>query len=49
MAENGLTDCKSITRIGAAESPIPSSILLEKKMLPGTDDIINAIKSEGLI
>ena len=49
MVEVGLSEGKRVLRIGADESPIPSSTLLEKKMLPGTDDIINAIKSNGLI
>jgi pyruvate/2-oxoglutarate/acetoin dehydrogenase E1 component len=49
MAEKGLTEGKKIVRIGAEESPIPSSILLEKKMLPGISDITNAIRAEGLI
>jgi pyruvate/2-oxoglutarate/acetoin dehydrogenase E1 component len=49
MAENGLTDGKSIARIGAAESPIPSSRLLENKALPNKNDIIDKIKSTGII
>ena len=49
LAENRLTSGKTIVRVGADESPIPSSTLLEQKILPGKDDIINAIKSGGLI
>ena len=49
MAENRLTDGKSIIRIGADESPIPSSILLENKILPNKNDIFDKMKSTGLI
>ena len=49
MAESGLADGKSITRIGADESPIPSSTLLEQKILPGIDDVFHVIKSAGMI
>ena len=49
MAENGLADGKSIARIGAAELPIPSSILLENKILPSISQIIDEIISTGII
>ena len=49
VAEVGLAEGKMVLRIGADESPIPSSTLLEKKILPRMDDIINAIKSASLI
>ena len=49
MAENELANGKSITRIGADESPIPSSTLLEGKILPSKSDIIDEIKLKGII
>ena len=49
MAESRLIENKIISRIGAVESPIPSSAVLEKKTLPGIMDIINKIKSADII
>jgi len=49
MAENELANGKSIARIGADESPIPSSTLLEGKILPSKSDIIEKMKSTGII
>lgn len=49
MAEAGVADGKKIVRIGAEETPIPSSTLLEKKVLPSINKIISVIKKEGLI
>ena len=49
LVESGLAEGKGIQRIGATESPIPSSILLEKNILPGINDIMQVIKSEGII
>jgi len=49
LAENGLAGGKSIVRVGADESPIPSSTLLENKMLPSIGDIIDKIKSTEII
>ena len=49
MAEAGVGEGKKIVRIGAEETPIPSSTLLEKKVLPSIDKIISVIKKEGLI
>ena len=49
MAEAGVGEGKKIVRIGAEETPIPSSILLEKKVLPSINKIISVIKKEGLI
>ena len=49
MAENGLANAKSIARIGADESPIASSTLLENKILPNNGDIIEKIKLTGII
>ena len=49
MAEAGIGEGKKIVRIGAEETPIPSSTLLEKKVLPSIDKIISVIKKEGLI
>ena len=41
IAESGLAEGKSIARVGADESPIPSSTLLENKVLPSKNDIID--------
>ena len=49
IAESGLAEGKSIARVGADESPIPSSTLLEQKILPGIDDVFHVIKSAGMI
>ena len=49
IAESGLAEGKSIARVGADESPIPSSKLLEQKILPGIDDVFHVIKSAGMI
>jgi len=49
MAEAGIGEGKKIVRIGAEETPIPSSTFLEKKVLPSIDKIISVIKKEGLI
>jgi len=49
LAENRLTSGKTIVRVGADESPIPSSILLENQILPSMDDIINKIKTTEII
>jgi deoxyxylulose-5-phosphate synthase len=49
IAESGLAEGKSIARVGADESPIPSSTLLEQKILPGIEDVFHVIKSAGMI
>ena len=49
LAEKGLTQDRFIARIGADESPIPSSSYLESKILPNKSDIFNAIKGAGMI
>ena len=49
LSENGFAQNKQIIRVGAQEGPIPSSTLLEKKFLPSKDDVLNAIKSTGII
>ena len=49
MVESGLAEGKRITRIGAGESPIPPSTLIEKKIRPGIDDVFHVIKSAGMI
>ena len=49
IAESGLAEGKSIARVGADESPIPSSTLLEQKILPGINDVFHVIKSAGMI
>ena len=49
IAENKFAEGKSIVRVGADEIPIPSSILLEKNILPSIGNIIDEIKSNGII
>ena len=49
IAESGLAEGKSIAQVGADESPIPSSTLLEQKILPGIEDVFHVIKSAGMI
>ena len=49
LAEAGIGEGKKIVRIGAEESPIPSSTLLEKKVLPSVDNILRIIKTAGLV
>ena len=49
LVELNLCEDKKIARIGADIFPIPSSLNLENKVLPGLNDLINAIKSQGLI
>ena len=44
-----MAERKSIVRVGADESPIPSSKLLEKKILPGIDELIKIIKYEDCL
>ncbi|MBR5024273.1 MAG: alpha-ketoacid dehydrogenase subunit beta, partial [Victivallales bacterium] len=33
-----------VMRVGAADVPIPSSVDLEKMVLPQADDVVNAVK-----
>jgi pyruvate/2-oxoglutarate/acetoin dehydrogenase E1 component len=49
LAEAGMGEGKKIVRIGAEESPIPSSTLLEKKVLPSVDNILRIIETAGLV
>jgi len=49
MTENELVNGKRVIRIGADELPIPSSILLEEKILPSSNEILNEILSAGII
>ena len=49
LVELNLCDDKRVVRIGSSSFPIPSSINLEKNALPNLNDIIDIIRSEGLI
>ncbi len=49
LAEAGMGEGKKIVRVGAEESPIPSSMLLEKKVLPSVDNILRIIETAGLV
>ena len=49
MAESGLAKEKNIARIGAEELPIPSSTLLEEKILPSINDVLHVIKTAGMV
>ena len=49
LAEAGMGEGKKIVRVGAEESPIPSSTLLEKKVLPSVDNILRIIETAGLV
>jgi pyruvate/2-oxoglutarate/acetoin dehydrogenase E1 component len=49
MHELGMTDGKKIMRFGAEEVPIPSSALLEEKVLPSQQSIIGYLKDTGII
>jgi len=49
LVEKGLSQDKIIGRIGADELPIPSSSILESEVLPSNSDLINFIKSAGII
>ena len=48
MAESGLANGKNIVRIGSEELPIPSSTLLEEKILPSINDVLHVIKTAGM-
>ena len=49
MAESGLANGKNIARIGSEELPIPSSTLLEEKILPSINDVLHVIKTAGMV
>lgn len=49
MVEHQLLEGKKIIRIGANETPIPSSITLEDKVLPQKNDIIKKLTEAGII
>ncbi len=49
LVESGLGENKKIARVGAKEVPIPSSTVLEKKVLPTKNDVLAVIKSMGMI
>ena len=49
MAESGLANGKNIVRIGSEELPIPSSTLLEEKILPSINDVLHVIKTAGMV
>jgi len=49
LAEMQLINDKEVLRIGSEEQPIPSSSKLENEMLPGKSNIINFLKSVGII
>ena len=49
MAEYGIANGKKIARIGAEELPIPSSTLLEEKILPSINDVLHLIKKAGMV
>jgi len=49
FAEKGLCHEKIVGRIGADELPIPSALKLESRVLPSKSNIINFIKSAGII
>ena len=49
LAEAGMGEGKKIVQVGAEESPIPSSMLLEKKVLPSVENILRIIETAGLV
>ena len=49
LTEAGIGEGKKIVRVGAEELPIPSSTLLEKKVLPSVDNILRIIENAGLV
>ena len=49
LTEAGIGEGKKIVRVGAEESPIPSSTLLEKKVLPSIHNILRVIETAGLV
>ena len=49
MHELGLSDGKRIMRFGAKEGPIPSSALLEEKVLPSQQTKIRYLKETGIV
>ena len=49
ILEAGHANDLSIVRVGAGETPIPSSRVLEEKVLPAKENLLAAIKSMGMI
>ena len=49
LAESKMIENKNVMRIGADETPIPSSLHLEERTLPGKDDLYRYLKTIGII